>query len=64
MCEPVLCRFVSFLAKEGLKHCTIKAYLSAVRFLHIEEGAGDPFKPTLSRLEYMLKGVKRCKSQE
>ena len=59
----MLCWFVSFLAKEGLKHCTIKVYLSAVRFLHIEEGAGDPFKPSLPRLEYVLKGIKRCESQ-
>ena len=41
-CEPVLGQFVSFMAKEGLKHGTIKAYLSAVHFLHIKEGVGDP----------------------
>ena len=57
-CELVLCQFVSFLAKEGLKHCTIKAYLSAVRFLHTEQEVGNPFKPTLYLLDYVLKGVK------
>lgn len=64
VCESVLCQFVSLLAKEKLKHRTIKAYLylSAVRWLQIEEGAGDPSKPSLHLLEYVLKGTKRCRS--
>ena len=61
--EGVLCQFVSQLAREGLKHGSIKVYLSAVRFLHIAEGAGDPFHPTLHRLQYTLRGVKRCEAQ-
>ena len=44
--EDVLVLFVSQLAKDGLKHRTIKAYLSAIRFLHIAEGRGDPFLST------------------
>ena len=52
------------MAKENLKHRTIKAYLSAVRFLHIEEGTQDPFKQPLNRLEYTLKGIKRCEIQK
>ena len=58
----VLCQFVSLLAKEKLKHRTIKAYLSAVRFLQIKEGTGDPFQgkstPARVRAEgYLLSGV-------
>ena len=33
--EATLCKFVLFLASDGLKHRTIKTYLSGVRFLHI-----------------------------
>lgn len=55
---------MSYLAKEKLKHSTIKSYLSAVRFLHISEGLDDPFQPSLNRLQYVLQGIKRCESQE
>ena len=30
--EDNLCRFVAYLAQEGLKYCTIKSYLSGLRF--------------------------------
>ena len=41
------------------------AYLSAVRFLHIDKGMDAPFlKPLLLRLEYTLKGIKRCEPQQ
>ena len=65
--ETGLCYFVAYLAKEKLKHCTIKAYLSAVLFLHIEEQKPDLlilFLPNLTRLQYVLQGVKRCESQK
>ena len=62
--ETLLCRFVAYVAREKLKHRTIKVYLSAIRFLHIVEGAGDPFKVPLTRLEYILKGIKRCEAQQ
>ena len=61
--ETVLCRFVGFLAESSLKSRTIKVYLSAVRFLHIAEGAGDPFLPGLQRLHYTLQGVKRVEAE-
>ena len=48
--EETLCRYVSYIANSGLKHRTIKAYLSAIRHLHICEGAGDPFQPARQRL--------------
>lgn len=57
--ESVLIHFVAQLVKDGLKHCTIKVYLSAVRFMHIAEGKEDPFKAPLHKLHYTLRGVKR-----
>ena len=62
--ETVLCRFVGFLAESGLKSRTIKVYLSAIRFLHIAEGAGDPFLPGLQRLHYTLQGVKQVETEK
>ena len=62
--ELVLSQFVSYLAREKLTHRTIKVYLSAVRFLHIEGGMDDPFKPPLLRLEYILKGIKWTEAQQ
>ena len=44
--EQVLCYFVAYLASSKLKHRTIKAYLSAVRYLHIAEGVNDSFTPS------------------
>ena len=55
---------VSYLADAGLKHRTIKVYLSGVRFLHIVEGFHDPFKPVLLRLEYTLRGVKKSEAEK
>jgi len=54
---------VSYLAKAKLRHKTIKVYLSAVRHLHIAEGEGDPFAPSLHRLQYILRGIKRCEAE-
>ena len=62
--ERLLCRFVTFLTKEGLKLRTIKVYLSAVRFLHIEEAGTDPFLPTQPRLHYILQGIKRAEAEK
>ena len=59
----MLCWFVAYLKQEGLKHRTIKSYLSAVRFLHVMEGEKNPFEGTLNRLEYVLKGIKREESE-
>ena len=58
--EDKLCRFVVFLASEGLKHRTIKLYLSGLRFANIFQDYGNPFKSeALPRLEYVLGGIKR-----
>ena len=61
--ESTLCRFVSYLATEKLKHRTIKSYLSGARYLHISEAENDPFTRPLHRLEYTLRGVKRCEAE-
>ena len=62
--EDVLCRFVAKMASEGLKHWTIKSYMAGIRHLHVEEGLGDPFLPTLPRLHYVLRGMKRSQGEE
>jgi len=61
--ESTLTYFVAHLAKEGLKHRTMKVYLSAVRHLHIAEGAPDPFQSPLGRLQYVLQGAKRMEAR-
>ncbi len=56
---------MSFVGGEGLKHSTIKVYLSAIRFLQIASGLGDPFTRTSwPRLEYVLKGIKRNQAEK
>ena len=62
--ESQLCSYVSFLANEGLKHRTIKSYLSATRHLQISEGLGDPFHGiSMPKLEYVLRGVKKHQAE-
>ena len=61
--EDVLCKFVVQLAKEGLKHRTIKCYMAGIRHLHIAEGLGDPFLHPLAKLHYILRGVKRSQGE-
>ena len=61
--EEGLCRFVAKLAGDGLKHRTIKSYLSGVKHLHVEEGLTDPFERPLHRLHYTLRGVKRMEGE-
>ena len=56
--------YVSYLAERGLKHNTIKVYLSTIHFLHISGGEADPFKPTLLWLQYILQGIKRSEAQK
>ena len=50
---------------QGLKHKTIKSYLLAIHHLQISEGLGDPFHGiSMSKLEYMLKGVKKQQAEK
>ena len=57
--EGGLCRFVAFLQVEGLRHSTVKSYLSAVRHLQISQALGDPRMDTMPRLELVVRGLKR-----
>ena len=63
--EHTLCMFVSYIAQNGLKYQTIKCYLSGLRYAQISIGYGDPFSgSTMSRLEYITKGIKRAESEK
>ena len=64
MTEQTLCRFVGYLAQEGLAHQTIKGYLSAVRHLQISRGLPDPFQQAQPKLEYTLKGIKSTQAKD
>ena len=61
--ERNLCLFVTFLARDGLSHQTIKSYLSAIRHYHILASQGDPFTgDPFPQLQYVLRGIKRLPS--
>ena len=62
--EDGLCWFITKMASEGLKHRITKSYMADIRYFHMEEGLGNPFLPTLPRLHYMLRGVKRSQGEE
>ena len=63
--ENVLCRYVTYLGQQNLKHKTIKAYLSGLRFTQIHLGGGDPFQnDAMPQLEYMLKGIKQVQGRQ
>lgn len=57
--EYVLTHFVAFLYKEGLKVGTVKSYLAAIRYSQIALGLGNPHMEDMSKLEYVIRGVKR-----
>ena len=61
--EHTLCLFVSSLA-EGRKASTIRAYLSAVRNLHVESGRGDPTTPRPPQLALVLRGIEREQAEQ
>lgn len=55
--------YVASLAREGLKHQTIKCYLSAIRHLQISASMPDPFRnANFPYLEYVLKGIKKTQA--
>lgn len=62
--KALLCHCVSYLAKQGLRHRTIKVYLSAVRFLHTQGDYSDPFQPFLHRVEYTSRGIKQREAKK
>lgn len=61
--EPQVCQFISYLADEKVGHSSIKAYLSALRHLHIAKGLPDPKIGDMSKLEQVLRGIKRAQSK-
>ena len=61
--EDTLCKYVAFLAKEGLKHRSIKSYLSGIRWSQIQQALGNPFAHPMPRLEYVLSGIKRVETR-
>ena len=48
----------------SLKTSYLKAYLSAVRYLHIAEEASELFNPGLHHLQYIFCGIKRCEAEQ
>ena len=56
--EHQLCLFAAQLTDDGLRHSSIKGYLSAVRRMQIVAGLGDPFAASWPLLECTLKGIK------
>ena len=62
--EQTLCRFVSYLGQQALKHHTINSYLSGIRFTQIQEGLDDPFSTkSMPLLEYVLAGIKHAQAK-
>ena len=57
--ENLLCRYVAYLASEGLSPKSIKLYLSAIRHLQIEFHSVDPKIHAMPTLEQVIKGAKR-----
>lgn len=60
--ETRLCQFVAFLKLEGLRHQTVKSYLSAVRHMQISQGLDDPRISGMPRLELVIRGMKRMQA--
>ena len=62
--EATLCKFVGRVAESGLKHHTIKVYLSAVRHPSHTRMVMGPFEPSCPRLYYILQRVKRAEAEK
>ena len=56
--------FAALLGQQGLKHKSIKAYLSGLRFTQIHQGMDTPFQLAMPRLEYALLGIKRVQARQ
>ena len=57
--------YVSYLASQGLKHSSIKVYLSAIRYMQIASGMSDPFaNVSWPRLDYVMKGIKKSQAEK
>ena len=56
--EPLLRKFVSYLALNGISYNTIKVYLSAVRQFHVQQAHSPPDISQIPRLQQVLQGIK------
>ena len=56
--EPQLCRYVSYLAEEGISHTSIKCYISAIRRMQIAHALPNPVMSNMPKLEAVVKGIK------
>ena len=59
LCEDVLTHFVAYLYKEGLKAGAMKSYLAVTRYTQIALGLGNPHIEDMTRLKYVIRGMKR-----
>jgi len=57
--EQHLCRFVSYLASDKVKHTSIKCYLSAIRNFQIANNLPDPNISAYPKLESVIRGIKK-----
>ena len=60
--ELHLCCFVTALANDNVSHSTIKVYLSGVRQLHLKEGYKPLETGPMARLQQVLKGIRKSKT--
>ena len=58
--SPLTLRYFCAYLSASVRHTTIKLYLSAIRFHHIQQEYQDPTRDTL--LQYVIKGIKRTQS--
>ena len=56
--EQLLCRFVTYLARDNISHSTMKVYLAAVRQHHIRQGHVMPPFNGMPRLSQILRGIR------
>ena len=61
--EPLLCRFVTYLANLNVSHNSIKVYLAGIRQLHVRRGDRMPLSDDMPRLNQVLRGIKMCQSR-
>ena len=52
-------QFIALAVDQGLKHQTIKSYLSAIRHLQVSCGGGDPKISDMPQVSLMLRGVRK-----
>lgn len=57
--EHSLIHFVAFVVNQGLKHQTIKSYITAVRHLQVVGGGGDPKIGDMAQLALALRGTRK-----